>query len=46
MEESMKRQIQEIHVPSVLDLSQNTDYASQAALWGIEVSLSNMYLNN
>ncbi|KAF9596503.1 hypothetical protein IFM89_012234 [Coptis chinensis] len=36
MEESMKRQIQDIHVPSVLDLSQNTDYASQAALWGIE----------
>lgn len=28
----------EIQVPSGLDLSQNTEYASQAAIWGIEVS--------
>lgn len=27
----------EIHPPNALDLSQDTDYASQAALWGIEV---------
>ncbi|OVA02764.1 hypothetical protein BVC80_9093g113 [Macleaya cordata] len=36
LEESMKRQILEIHVPTGIDLSQNTEYASQAALWGIE----------
>ncbi|KAK0592486.1 hypothetical protein LWI29_020045 [Acer saccharum] len=34
--ESMECQFLEIHVPSGLDLSQNTEYASQAALWGIE----------
>ncbi|KAL6977499.1 UTP--glucose-1-phosphate uridylyltransferase 3, chloroplastic [Sarracenia purpurea var. burkii] len=34
--ESMKCQFMEIHPPNVLDLSQNTEYASQAALWGIE----------
>lgn len=27
----------EIYPPNALDLSQDTDYASQAALWGIEV---------
>lgn len=27
----------EIHPPNALDLSEDTDYASQAALWGIEV---------
>ncbi|KDO68905.1 hypothetical protein CISIN_1g002690mg [Citrus sinensis] len=34
--ESMECQFLEIHVPSGLDLSQNTEYAAQAALWGIE----------
>ncbi|KAH9767201.1 UTP--glucose-1-phosphate uridylyltransferase 3 [Citrus sinensis] len=32
----MECQFLEIHVPSGLDLSQNTEYAAQAALWGIE----------
>ncbi|KAI3908528.1 hypothetical protein MKX01_009330 [Papaver californicum] len=36
LDESMKRQIIEIHVPSGLDLSKDTEYASQAALWGLE----------
>ncbi|KAF6164905.1 hypothetical protein GIB67_017108 [Kingdonia uniflora] len=36
LDESMKSQIVEIHVPKGLDLSNNTEYASQAALWGIE----------
>lgn len=34
--ESMESQFLEIHTPSGLDLSQNKEYASQAALWGIE----------
>lgn len=34
----MDCQVLEIHAPSGLNLSQNTEYASQAALWGIEVS--------
>lgn len=34
---SMESQIIEIHPPSVLDLSEDTEYAFQAALWGIEV---------
>ncbi|GFY82086.1 UDP-glucose pyrophosphorylase 3 [Actinidia rufa] len=34
--ESMQCQFFEIHPPSVLDLSQDTEYASQAALWGIQ----------
>lgn len=34
----MECQYLEIHAPSGLNLSQNTEYASQAALWGIEVS--------
>jgi hypothetical protein len=34
----MDCQFLEIQVPSGLDLSQNTEYASQAAIWGIEVS--------
>ncbi|KAJ6720605.1 UTP--GLUCOSE-1-PHOSPHATE URIDYLYLTRANSFERASE 3 CHLOROPLASTIC [Salix viminalis] len=34
--ESMECQFLEIHPPSGLDLSKNTEYASQAALWGIE----------
>lgn len=29
-------QFMEIHPPNVLDLSKNTEYASKAALWGIE----------
>lgn len=36
---STESQILEIHSPAGLDLSQNTEYASQAALWGIEVRL-------
>ncbi|KAF5201789.1 Utp--glucose-1-phosphate uridylyltransferase 3 protein [Thalictrum thalictroides] len=36
LEESLKCQILDIHAPSVLNLSENMDYASQAALWGIE----------
>ncbi|KAJ9539820.1 hypothetical protein OSB04_026326 [Centaurea solstitialis] len=33
---SMGGQLLEIHPPSVLDLSQDTEYAAQAAVWGIE----------
>ncbi|GKE14161.1 UTP--glucose-1-phosphate uridylyltransferase 3, chloroplastic [Tanacetum coccineum] len=33
---SMGMEILEIHPPSVLDLSQDTEYAARAALWGIE----------
>ncbi|KAL2248937.1 UNVERIFIED_CONTAM: UTP--glucose-1-phosphate uridylyltransferase 3, chloroplastic [Sesamum indicum] len=32
----LKCQFVEIHSPSVLDLSEDIEYASQAALWGIE----------
>lgn len=39
---STEYQYLEIHPPTVLDLSQDTEYASQAALWGIEVSTSFM----
>ncbi|CAN4102407.1 unnamed protein product [Withania somnifera] len=38
---SLKREITEIHPPSVLDLSQDLEYASEAAIWGIE-GLPNM----
>ncbi|XP_059301994.1 UTP--glucose-1-phosphate uridylyltransferase 3, chloroplastic isoform X1 [Lycium ferocissimum] len=38
---SLNREIIEIHPPSVLDLSQDLEYASQAAIWGIE-GLPNM----
>lgn len=34
--ESMECQFLEIHPPTGCDLSQDTEYASQAALWGIE----------
>ncbi|KAF4352766.1 hypothetical protein G4B88_010166 [Cannabis sativa] len=34
--EQMECQLLEIHSPNGVDLSQNTEYASQAALWGIE----------
>ena len=34
---SLGLEVLEIHPPSVLDLSQDTEYAAQAALWGIEV---------
>ncbi|GAB4827621.1 UTP--glucose-1-phosphate uridylyltransferase 3, chloroplastic [Ancistrocladus abbreviatus] len=34
--EPLKWQFLEIHSPNGFDLSQNTEYASQAALWGIE----------
>ncbi|CAI9767559.1 unnamed protein product [Fraxinus pennsylvanica] len=33
---SLKRQFIEIHPPNVLDLSEDVEYATQAALWGIE----------
>ncbi|XP_052198869.1 UTP--glucose-1-phosphate uridylyltransferase 3, chloroplastic [Diospyros lotus] len=33
---SMGFQFMEIHPPSVLDLSKDTEYASQAAIWGVE----------
>ncbi|GAB2216460.1 hypothetical protein Droror1_Dr00024233 [Drosera rotundifolia] len=33
---SMNCQFLEIHSPEGLDLSQNTEYASEAALWGLE----------
>ncbi|KAL2903158.1 UTP--glucose-1-phosphate uridylyltransferase 3 chloroplastic [Bienertia sinuspersici] len=36
MKESMKCQFVEIHSPKGVDLSKNTEYASQAAIWGIE----------
>lgn len=36
----MESQILEIHPPNVLDLSEDTEYASQAALWGIEVGMA------
>ncbi|XP_021732516.1 UTP--glucose-1-phosphate uridylyltransferase 3, chloroplastic-like [Chenopodium quinoa] len=36
MKESMKCQFVEIHSPKGVDLSRNTEYASQAAIWGIE----------
>ncbi|KAL3837765.1 hypothetical protein ACJIZ3_022356 [Penstemon smallii] len=32
----LKREFVEIHPPPVLDLSEDNEYASQAALWGIE----------
>ena len=34
----MECQFAEIHAPRGIDLSQDTEYASQAAIWGIEVS--------
>ncbi|KAG6665926.1 UTP--glucose-1-phosphate uridylyltransferase 3, chloroplastic isoform X1 [Carya illinoinensis] len=34
--ESKECQFLDIHAPSGLDLSQSTEYASQAAIWGIE----------
>lgn len=39
VEESLGCQYLEMHTPSVLDLTQRKEYASQAALWGIEVSI-------
>lgn len=33
----------EFHVPLGCDLSRDTEYASQAALWGIEVSFTTIY---
>ncbi|XP_010504481.1 PREDICTED: UTP--glucose-1-phosphate uridylyltransferase 3, chloroplastic isoform X2 [Camelina sativa] len=36
VEESLGCQYLEMHTPSVLDLTQRKEYASQAALWGIE----------
>lgn len=51
---SMESEIIEIHPPNVLDLSEDTEYAFQAALWGIEVRTipcifvrtESMWLNN
>jgi hypothetical protein len=37
MHEVRESQILGIDAPTGLDLSENTEYASQAALWGIEV---------
>lgn len=34
---SLKSQFVEIHVPEGLNLVENAEYASQAALWGIQV---------
>ncbi|KAF7113173.1 hypothetical protein RHSIM_RhsimUnG0153700 [Rhododendron simsii] len=36
LNESMGCQLLEVHPPRVLDLFEDTEYASQAALWGIE----------
>ncbi|CAI0416081.1 unnamed protein product, partial [Linum tenue] len=36
LEDAMNCQCLEIHTPNGLDLSKDTEYASQAALWGIE----------
>lgn len=41
---TMESQIVEIHSPNVLDLSRDTEYASQAALWGIEVRVGICFL--
>lgn len=35
--ETLECQYLEVHPPAGLDLSQNEEYASQAALWGVEV---------
>lgn len=40
----MECQLLEIHAPNGVDLSRNTEYASQAALWGIEVSSFFVYI--
>lgn len=39
MHEVKECQILGIDAPNGLDLSENTEYASQAALWGIEVGI-------
>ena len=39
MHEVQECQILGIDAPKGLNLSENTEYASQAALWGIEVSI-------
>lgn len=36
LNEAMKCQFLEIHSPNGLDLSQNTEYSSEAAMWGIQ----------
>lgn len=36
IQEQLECQFLEIHAPTGLDLSQNAEYASQAALWGIQ----------
>lgn len=44
--QAMDGEFLEIHAPNGPDLSQNIEYASQAALWGIEVnSWSNSFLH-
>lgn len=40
MKESMKCQFVEIHSPNGVDLRKDTEYASQAAMWGIEVGIN------
>lgn len=42
MNRSLRRQLIEIHPPSVLDLSEDKEYASTAALWGLEVCPSDI----
>ena len=39
MKQAMDCEFLKIHAPNGPDLSQNIEYASQAALWGIEVSI-------
>lgn len=41
--QSKETQLLEIHPPNVLDLSEDIEYGSQAALWGIEVSANLMF---
>lgn len=36
-DKSMKQEVVEFHVPNGVDLMEDNEYASQAALWGIEV---------
>lgn len=44
LHDSMECQFLEIHPPPIrCDLSSNTEYASQAALWGIEVSANGVF---
>lgn len=46
IQEQLECQFLEIHAPTGLDLSQNAEYASQAALWGIQVCVRVYCLSN